>query len=75
MVSKAPALISDSVVRLLQTTASTLSRKSGKEAYLPLALRLLMIDSTTFVPTLRTAVEAEEDHVVALGGEVRARTR
>ena len=29
-----------------------------------------MIESTTFVPTLRTAVEAEEDHVVALGGEV-----
>ncbi len=54
--SKAPALMRDSTVRLLQTTASTLSRKSGNEAYFPLALRVRIIDSTTGPPTLRIAV-------------------
>lgn len=48
--------MSDSTVRLLQTTASTLSRKSGKLLYFPFALRDRMIESTTFWPTLRMAV-------------------
>ncbi len=56
--SNAPALMSDSTVRLLQTTASTLSRKSGGKVlyFPPFALRHRMIESTTFWPTLRTAV-------------------
>ena len=53
--SKAPALISDSMVRLLQTGRSTLARKSLKEVKRPLALRVAMIEETTFSPTLRIA--------------------
>ncbi len=54
--SNAPALISDSIVRLLQTTAGTLSRKSVKLVYAPFVCRASTIASTTFAPTLRTAV-------------------
>ena len=54
--SNAPALISDSTVRLLQTTASTLRRKSAKSANSPLALREATTEVTTLTPTLRTAV-------------------
>ena len=53
--SNAPALISDSMMRLLQQSRSTFSRKSVKEVNRPLSRRVLMIDSTTFAPTLRTA--------------------
>ena len=53
--SKAPALTSDSMTRLLQTTAGTLRRKSAKLVKSPLDLRAAMIASTTFAPTLRMA--------------------
>ena len=54
--SNAPALMSDSMVRLLQTTAGTLSRKSVKDVNAPFSSRARTIASTTFAPTLRTAV-------------------
>ena len=38
--SKAPALMSDSMVRLLQTTAGTLSRKSVKDVNAPFSSRV-----------------------------------
>ena len=53
--SKAPALIRDSTVRLLQATGSTLRRKSAKSANAPLALRVRTSESTTLAPTLRMA--------------------
>ena len=53
--SKAPALISDSTRRLLQTPISTLAMKSPKSANRPLAVRVRMIESTTLAPTLRIA--------------------
>ena len=68
-VSNAPALISDSMARLLQTRISNLSRKSEKEVYLPLDLREPTIESMTLAPTLRTRLQAEAD-VLADGGEV-----
>src|SRR5256885_14237450 len=40
---------------LLQATGSTFARKSGKSAYAPFARRVVMIDATTFSPTLRMA--------------------
>ncbi len=43
-------------MRLLQTTASTLRRKSAKSTNSPFAARVATIDDTTFAPTLRTAV-------------------
>ncbi len=54
-VSKAPALTSDSIARLLQTAISTLSMKSGKDSNRPLASRERTIEATTFSPTLRIA--------------------
>ncbi len=54
--SNAPALMSDSMVRLLQTTAGTLSRKSVKDVNAPFSSRAAMIASTTLAPTLRIAV-------------------
>ena len=54
--SKAPPLISASIVRLLQTTASTLRRKSAKSANSPFSARVATTDATTFAPTLRIAV-------------------
>src|ERR1022692_1025719 len=54
-VSNAPALISDSITRLLQTLTGTLRRKSEKLVKLPLAVRAATMDSTTAAPTLRTA--------------------
>ncbi len=48
--------MSDSMVRLLQTTAGTLSRKSVNDVNAPFASRVATIASTTFAPTLRTAV-------------------
>ena len=53
--SNAPALISDSMTRLLQTLTGTLRRKSAKLVNAPLAVRAATIASTTLVPTLRTA--------------------
>ncbi len=53
--SNAPPLMSDSMVRLLQTTAGTLERKSLKEAKAPFSSRALMIAWTTGRPTLRIA--------------------
>src|SRR5258708_15706361 len=53
--SNAPALISDSITRLLQTLTGTLRRKSEKLVNAPLAVRVATIDSTTAAPTLRTA--------------------
>ncbi len=53
--SKAPPLISDSMVRLLHTDSGTLSRKSVKEVKAPFSSRVRMISSTTFAPTLRIA--------------------
>ncbi|CPU65892.1 Uncharacterised protein [Mycobacteroides abscessus] len=48
--------MSDSMVRLLHTTAGTLSRKSVNEVKAPFSSRVRMIASTTFAPTLRTPV-------------------
>src|SRR5215469_12955234 len=53
--SNAPALTSDSITRLLQTLTGTLRRKSEKLPKAPLAVRAATTDSTTAVPTLRTA--------------------
>lgn len=53
--SKAPALTSDSMVRLLRTVAGHLRRKSSNEAKSPFSVRAAMIDSTTLRPTLRIA--------------------
>ncbi len=53
--SNAPALISDSITRLLHTLTGTLRRKSEKLVNAPLDVRAATIDSTTAVPTLRTA--------------------
>src|SRR6266704_65622 len=53
--SKAPALTSDSITRLLHTTRGTLRRKSVKPVKPPLDLRAAMIASTTLPPTLRIA--------------------
>lgn len=43
------------MMRLLQATSSDLSRKSVNDAYFPFSRRVLMIESATFAPTLRTA--------------------
>jgi hypothetical protein len=51
--SNAPDLISDSMTFLLQTTASTLRRKSEKSVYAPFSRRAATIASTTLTPTLR----------------------
>ena len=53
--SNAPALMSDSIVFLLQTTASTFAKKSPKDVYRPLAFLFLTTEATTFSPTLRIA--------------------
>ncbi len=53
--SNAPALTSDSMTRLLQTTTGTLRRKSAKLVNSPLDLRVATIASTTLMPTLRIA--------------------
>lgn len=58
-------------MRLLQTTTSTLSRKSGKEEYLPLRLAAPDDRLDDVRPDVPHGGEAEEDDVVALGGEVR----
>jgi hypothetical protein len=47
--------MSDSTVRLLQATISTLAAKSAKSANRPLVCRVRAIDSTTLLPTLRMA--------------------
>ena len=47
--------MSESMVRLLHTTAGTLSRKSSKEVNSPLSSLAATIASTTLMPTLRTA--------------------
>ena len=44
------------MVRLLQTTAGTLSRKSVKDVNAPFSSRARTIASTTLAPTLRMAV-------------------
>ena len=54
--SNAPALISDSITRLLQTTSGAASRKPWKLTALPISVRAATTPSTTFRPTLRTAV-------------------
>jgi hypothetical protein len=54
--SKAPALISDSMTRLLSTLMSTFSQKSKKSVKRPLSRRAAMIASTTCSPTFRTAL-------------------
>ena len=54
--SKAPALTSDSITRLLHTIASTLVRKSPKSVNRPFSRRAATTDSTTFPPTLRIAL-------------------
>ena len=56
MSSKAPALTSDSISRLLHTCASTLSMKSLKSSNRPWDSRASTMRSTTLWPTLRTAV-------------------
>ena len=53
--SKAPALIKDSIVFLLQTWASTFAKKSPKDVKRPLTIREFLIDATTPSPTLRIA--------------------
>ena len=53
--SNAPALISESMVRLLHTLNGTFCRKSLNDSYRPFSLRAVIIPSTTFAPTLRTA--------------------
>ena len=53
--SKAPALISDSMVRLLHTTSGTFFRKSLKDSKCPFSSRAAIMPSTTFAPTLRIA--------------------
>ena len=53
--SKAPALMSDSMVRLLAAVSGTLRRKSWKEVNAPLLSRAARSWSTTPNPTLRTA--------------------
>ena len=53
--SNAPALISDSMTRLLHTTTGTLRRKSAKAVNSPFDLRAATIASTTLAPTLRIA--------------------
>ena len=52
---KAPALIRDSIVFLLQTWASTLARKSPKDANRPLDSRDALMDATTPSPTFLIA--------------------
>src|ERR1700728_3596195 len=53
--SNAPALIRDSITRLLHTLTGTLRRKSEKLVNAPFDRRASTTDSTTPVPTLRTA--------------------
>ena len=53
--SNAPALISDSITRLLHTLTGTLRKKSAKLVNASLAVRAATIASTTLVPTFRTA--------------------
>ena len=53
--SKAPALISDSMVRLLSTAGSTRSTKSWNEAKTPFLRRSSVTNSTTPSPTFRIA--------------------
>ena len=53
--SNAPPLMSDSMVRLLHTTAGTFDMKSRKEVKRPFSSRAAMIASTTLWPTLRIA--------------------
>ena len=67
--SNAPALISDSTVRLLQATGSTLRRKSAKSANRPLALRVRTSESTTLAADVADRAEPEAD-VGAARGEV-----
>ena len=54
---------------LLQATASTLRRKSGKSVNAPLSLRAATIESTTLAPTLRTAARPNRMSLPT-GGEV-----
>ena len=70
--SNAPALHSDSMTFLLQTTASTLRRKSVKSLNRPCSSRARAIASTTLCPTLRHRGQPEAD-VGADRGEVRRR--
>ena len=53
--SNAPPLMSDSMVRLLQTTAGTFDMKSLNEVKGPFSSRAARIASTTLCPTLRIA--------------------
>ena len=53
--SKAPALISDSTVRLLSTGSGTRSAKSWNDWNVPLAVRSPSSSSTSPSPTLRMA--------------------
>ena len=53
--SNAPALTSDSTVRLLSTVAGHLRRKSSKEVKAPFSSRVAAIAWTTLEPTLRIA--------------------
>ena len=53
--SKAPPLISDSIVFLLQTWASTLAKKSPNEVKAPFIVRADLMDATTPSPTFRIA--------------------
>ena len=59
--SNAPALTSDSMTRLLQTTAGTLRRKSAKLVNSPLDLRVATIASTTFDADVADRGHAEPD--------------
>ena len=62
--SNAPALMSDSTVRLLSTGSGTRSAKSWNEVYGPLASRSTSSWSTSPSPTLRTA---DRPNVIAPG--------
>ena len=54
--SNAPALTSDSMTRLLQTSAGTFSMKSLKSVNRPFSSRAATMPETTLAPTLRIAV-------------------
>ena len=67
--SKAPPLISASMVLLLQTTASTLRRKSAKSANSPFSARLATIEVMFFPATYaQVALTITEDAVVSIKG-------
>ncbi len=54
--SNAPALTSDSIIRLLQTRAGTFPMKSLKSVKRPFSSRAATMPETTLEPTLRMAV-------------------